>query len=74
MMMMTIMYNYISLRIIVRLLSYVLMFQVSGVSNEIFRQIEMVENDHDATTAAALEVRKKIHLHMHSLRMYSQRE
>ncbi|XP_047986311.1 rho GTPase-activating protein 100F [Leguminivora glycinivorella] len=30
--------------------------KVSGVSNEIFRQIEMVENDHDATTAAALEV------------------
>ncbi|XP_061710032.1 rho GTPase-activating protein 100F isoform X2 [Cydia pomonella] len=29
--------------------------KVSGVSNEIFRQIEMVENDHDATTAAALE-------------------
>lgn len=32
--------------------------QVSGVSNEIFRQIEMVENDHDGTTAAALEVIK----------------
>ncbi|VVC93541.1 unnamed protein product [Leptidea sinapis] len=29
---------------------------VSGVSNEIFRQIELVENDHDATTAAALEL------------------
>ncbi|XP_032511039.1 rho GTPase-activating protein 100F isoform X2 [Danaus plexippus] len=29
--------------------------KVSGVSNEIFRQIEMVENDHDTTTAAALE-------------------
>lgn len=29
--------------------------QVSGISNEIFRQIETVENDHDATTAAALE-------------------
>ncbi|XP_045515888.1 rho GTPase-activating protein 100F [Pieris brassicae] len=29
--------------------------KVSGVSNEIFRQIELVENDHDATTAAALE-------------------
>ncbi|XP_063890296.1 rho GTPase-activating protein 100F isoform X1 [Helicoverpa armigera] len=29
--------------------------KVSGVSNEIFRQIEMVENDHDSTTAAALE-------------------
>lgn len=27
------------------------------MSNEIFRQIEMVENDHDSTTAAALEVR-----------------
>lgn len=30
-------------------------FQVSGISTEIFRQIETVENDHDATTAAALE-------------------
>lgn len=29
--------------------------QVSGISSEIFRQIETVENDHDATTAAALE-------------------
>lgn len=29
--------------------------QVSGISTEIFRQIETVENDHDATTAAALE-------------------
>ncbi|CAH0728927.1 unnamed protein product, partial [Brenthis ino] len=29
--------------------------KVSGVSNEIFRQIEMVENDHDAATASALE-------------------
>ncbi|XP_054276638.1 rho GTPase-activating protein 100F-like [Macrosteles quadrilineatus] len=29
--------------------------KVSGISNEIFRQIETVENDHDATTAAALE-------------------
>jgi hypothetical protein len=29
---------------------------VSGISTEIFRQIETVENDHnDATTAAALE-------------------
>lgn len=28
---------------------------MSGISNEIFRQIETVENDHDATTAAALE-------------------
>lgn len=31
-------------------------FKVSGISTEIFRQIEQVENDHDATTAAALEV------------------
>lgn len=29
--------------------------QVSGISTEIFKQIETVENDHDATTAAALE-------------------
>ncbi|KAL0276802.1 UNVERIFIED_CONTAM: hypothetical protein PYX00_004294 [Menopon gallinae] len=29
--------------------------KVSGISTEIFRQIEQVENDHDATTAAALE-------------------
>ncbi|XP_067004391.1 rho GTPase-activating protein 100F [Anabrus simplex] len=29
--------------------------KVSGISTEIFRQIETVENDHDATTAAALE-------------------
>lgn len=29
--------------------------QVSGISTEIFRQIETVEKDHDATTAAALE-------------------
>lgn len=29
--------------------------QVSGISTEIFRQIETVENDHDASTAAALE-------------------
>ncbi|XP_043288661.1 rho GTPase-activating protein 100F isoform X3 [Venturia canescens] len=29
--------------------------QVSGISNEIFKQIETVENDHDASTAAALE-------------------
>lgn len=28
---------------------------MSGISTEIFRQIETVENDHDATTAAALE-------------------
>lgn len=30
-------------------------YQVSGISTEIFKQIETVENDHDATTAAALE-------------------
>ncbi|GLV44424.1 Rho GTPase activating protein at 100F [Carabus blaptoides fortunei] len=29
--------------------------KVSGISTEIFKQIETVENDHDATTAAALE-------------------
>ncbi|XP_064103189.1 rho GTPase-activating protein 100F-like isoform X5 [Macrobrachium nipponense] len=29
--------------------------KVSGISTEIFRQIETVENDHDASTAAALE-------------------
>ena len=29
--------------------------QVSGISTEIFKQIETVENDHDASTAAALE-------------------
>ncbi|XP_065174201.1 rho GTPase-activating protein 100F isoform X3 [Atheta coriaria] len=29
--------------------------KVSGISTEIFKQIEQVENDHDATTAAALE-------------------
>lgn len=28
--------------------------QVSGISTEIFRQLESVENDYDATTAAAL--------------------
>lgn len=32
-----------------------LSFQVSGISTEIFKQIETVENDHDASTAAALE-------------------
>lgn len=31
--------------------------KVSGISSEIFRQIEQVENDHDPSTAAALEVR-----------------
>lgn len=30
--------------------------KVSGISTEIFRQIETVENDHDASTAAALDV------------------
>lgn len=30
--------------------------QVSGISSEIFKQIEAVENDHDSATAAALEV------------------
>lgn len=30
--------------------------KVSGISSEIFRQIEAVENDHDPTTAAALDV------------------
>ena len=41
--------------ILLRLLLDDLMEQVSGISTEIFRQIETVENDHDATTAAALE-------------------
>lgn len=31
--------------------------KVSGISSEIFRQIEAVENDHDSSTAAALEVK-----------------
>ncbi len=31
--------------------------KVSGISSEIFRQIESVENDHDPSTAAALEVK-----------------
>lgn len=35
---------------------YVFTLQVSGISSEIFKQIETVENDHDASTAAALEV------------------
>lgn len=30
--------------------------KVSGISSEIFRQIEAVEIDHDPSTAAALEV------------------
>lgn len=33
--------------------------QVSGITNEIFRQLETVENDHDASTAAALEAVEK---------------
>lgn len=33
----------------------IILNQVSGISNEVFRQIEIVENDHDASTAAALE-------------------
>lgn len=31
------------------------LLQVSGISNEIFRQIETIENEYDASTAAALE-------------------
>lgn len=34
--------------------------KVSGISSEIFRQIEAVENDHDSSTAAALEVSDSI--------------
>ena len=30
--------------------------KVSGISSEIFRQIEAIENDHDPSTAAALDV------------------
>lgn len=33
---------------------------MSGISSEIFKQLETVENDHDASTAAALEVSKNI--------------
>ncbi|KAJ8688021.1 hypothetical protein QAD02_023816, partial [Eretmocerus hayati] len=33
--------------------------EVSGITNEIFRQLETVENDHDASTAAALEAVEK---------------
>ena len=33
--------------------------QVSGISTEIFRQIETVENDLDASTAAALQAVEK---------------
>jgi hypothetical protein len=33
--------------------------KVSGISSEIFRQIESVENDHDPSTSAALEVKTK---------------
>jgi hypothetical protein len=35
--------------------------KVSGISSEIFRQIEAVENDHDPSTAAALEVISLVH-------------
>ncbi|XP_031776723.1 rho GTPase-activating protein 100F isoform X6 [Nasonia vitripennis] len=35
------------------------LLQVSGITNEIFRQLETVENDHDASTAAALEAVEK---------------
>lgn len=31
------------------------LLQISGISSDIFKQIETVENDHDASTAAALE-------------------
>lgn len=34
--------------------------KVSGISSEIFRQIEAVENDHDPSTAAALDVMRQI--------------
>lgn len=30
--------------------------KVSGISSDIFRQIEAVENDHDSSTAQALEI------------------
>lgn len=53
----------IYVRIYYEICKLTLISQVSGVSNEIFRQIEMVENDHDATTAAALEVIKKTQLY-----------
>lgn len=33
--------------------------KVSGISSEIFRKIEAVENGHDPSTAAALEVRQQ---------------
>ena len=36
--------------------------KVSGISSEIFRQIEAVENDHDPSTAAALEVKSYTYL------------
>lgn len=36
--------------------------KVSGISSEIFRQIEAVENDHDPSTAAALDVIIDIYL------------
>ncbi|KAL7302156.1 hypothetical protein TKK_0005379 [Trichogramma kaykai] len=33
--------------------------KVSGITSEIFRQLETIENDHDASTAAALEAVEK---------------
>lgn len=42
--------------------------KVSGISSEIFRQIEAVENDHDPSTAAALEVST---LHLIALYFFS---
>lgn len=36
--------------------------KVSGISSEIFRQIEAVENDHDPSTAAALDVKSFIYI------------
>ena len=35
------------------------LLQVSGITNEIFKQLETIENDHDASTAAALEAVEK---------------
>lgn len=34
--------------------------KVSGISSDIFRQIEAIENDHGPSTAMALEVRRII--------------
>jgi hypothetical protein len=39
--------------------------KVSGISSEIFRQIEAVENDHDPSTAAALDVITETFVAMH---------